>query len=199
MIFLLRHGEVHSGEEKRFIGWTDVPLNETGIRQAEAWRRALSDIAFERIYCSDLSRAKQSAEIIGERRRQDITVLPALREINLGELENLSMRHVRERFPEKWQQRGENIMTYRPNHGENFSDLRDRALPAFLHIVAEMKATVLVVGHAGVNRMILCHILGMPTENLFRLGQNFACLNKIDCRTKPYRAVAINVGLPADA
>jgi alpha-ribazole phosphatase len=199
MIFLLRHGEVQSDEEKRFIGWTDVPLSENGIRQARAWQYRFLHTAFERIYCSDLSRARGTAEIIGEKRQQGLTVMPALREINLGELENLSMRQVRERFPEKWRERGENILSYRPDGGESFSDLRDRVIPVFEDIAGQAKTDVLVISHAGVNRVILCHVLGVPLENLFRIGQAYACLNTIDCRVAPYRVVAINVGLEAGA
>jgi probable phosphoglycerate mutase len=38
---------------------------------------------------------------------------------------------------------------------------------------------ILVVGHAGVNRVLLCHLLGMPLGNLFRLGQDYGCCNLI--------------------
>lgn len=49
--------------------------------------------------------------------------------------------------------------------------------------------------HTGVNRMILCHVLGMPPENLFRIKQDYACLNKIDCRKKPYQVDVMNFRL----
>lgn len=91
MIFLIRHGETESDEEKWFIGWSDVPLSENGIEQARAWQKAFADTKFESIYCSDLSRARCTAEIIYGKRMMPICEIPAMREINLGELENLSM------------------------------------------------------------------------------------------------------------
>jgi alpha-ribazole phosphatase len=193
MIYLLRHGEIDSEGEKRFIGWTDLPLNENGLQQARGWHERLSGTVFESIYCSDLARAHRTAEIIGENRRLPIRDTPMLREINLGEFEMLPMAEVKTRFPDKWRERGENLFTYRPAGGESFSDLCDRVSPAFETIADDAKGNVLVVAHAGVNRMILCRILGMPPENLFRIGQEYAGLNMLDCRTKPYRVVAMNI------
>jgi probable phosphoglycerate mutase len=192
MIYLLRHGEIDSGGEKRFIGWTDLPLNENGIRQAEEWRERFADTVFERIYCSDLNRTRRTAEIIGEKRGRRIRNIPALREINLGEFETLPLLEVKNQFPDKWRERGENLFSYRPAGGESFSDLCDRVFPAFEAIAKNATGNVLIVAHAGVNRMILCRILGMPPEHLFRIGQAYACLNRIDCRKMPYQIVTLN-------
>jgi probable phosphoglycerate mutase len=41
------------------------------------------------------------------------------------------------------------------------------------------KGNILIVGHAGINRLLLCHMLGMPIENLFRFSQDYACINII--------------------
>jgi probable phosphoglycerate mutase len=193
MIYLLRHGEIDSEGEKRFIGWTDLPLNEDGIRQAREWRARLADTVFETIYCSDLNRTRETAAIIGEKRGLGIRDTPALREIHLGEFETLSLAEVKNRFPDKWRERGENIFSYRPAGGESFSDLCNRVLPAFEAIVKDAVENILIVAHAGVNRMILCRVLGMPPEHLFRIGQDYAGLNIIDCRRKPYQVVTLNL------
>jgi probable phosphoglycerate mutase len=192
MIYLLRHGEIDSDGEKRFIGWTDLPLNENGIRQAREWQVRLADTVFEKVYCSDLNRTRETAVIIGGKRGLDIRNTPALREINLGEFEALSLSEVKNRFPDKWRERGENIFTYRPAGGESFSDLCDRVLPAFDAITRAATGNILIVAHAGVNRMILCRLLGMPPEHLFRIGQDYAGLNIIDGRRDPYQVVTLN-------
>jgi alpha-ribazole phosphatase len=195
MIYLLRHGEIDSEREKRFIGWTDLPLNENGVRQARQWRTKLSGTVFEKIYCSDLCRTRQTAEIICEKRGVDIRDTPALREIHLGEFETLLMAEIKDRFPDKWRERGENLFSYRPVGGESFSDLCDRVLPEFEAIAGDATGNTLIVAHAGVNRMILCRVLGMPPEHLFRIGQDYACLNRIDCGITPYRVTAMNITL----
>jgi broad specificity phosphatase PhoE len=199
MVYLLRHGEIESDQEKRFIGWTDVPLSEKGIRQAWAWQRVFSNTVFESIYCSDLRRARCAAGIVGEGRAMGVLEMPALREINLGELENLCMREFHRQFPETWPDRGVNVFSFRPDGGESFADLRERVIPVFQQIVSDVENDILIVAHAGVNRVILSYTLGMQPENLFRINQDYACLNKIDCRRRPSRVCLMNYRLPEEA
>lgn len=192
MIYLLRHGETGSAGDKRFIGWTDVPLNETGISQAESWRVAFAGIGFDHIFSSNLDRTRLTAHIIARDRKITVHEVPELREIHLGELENLPFAEVQNRLPDTWRQRGKDLFAYRPAGGESFADLQQRVLPAFEKIAESAAGPVLIVAHAGVNRIILCHLLGMPPENLFRLGQDYACLNRIDTRKTPRCLVSLN-------
>jgi broad specificity phosphatase PhoE len=84
IIYLMRHGDSRQDEVKRFIGQTDTTLNETGRKQAAWWRDELSALFFKRIYCSDLSRSVETAEIIAVNRQEPVRLVPELREIDLG-------------------------------------------------------------------------------------------------------------------
>ncbi len=84
------------------------------------------------------------------------------------------------RFPGEWDQRGRNISEYRPASGESFVDLAARVVPAFERLTAQPEDPILIVGHAGVNRVLLCHVLGMPLHHLFRMRQDYGALNIID-------------------
>jgi alpha-ribazole phosphatase len=179
-IYLLRHGEIERAEEKRFIGHTDVPLSETGRGQARWWRIVLEHVAFRRIYCSDLVRARQSAEILAAGTARSVTVSPRLREINLGQWDGLTVKEVKAKFPGEWDRRGLNISEYRPVGGESFADLSKRVVPVFESIGEDSEDAVAVVGHAGVNRVVLCHVLGMPINNLFCVRQDYGALNIIE-------------------
>jgi alpha-ribazole phosphatase len=179
-IYLLRHGEIEHGSEKRLIGHTDVPLSDIGRNQALWWRTALKHSAFRRIYCSDLVRAQQSAEILARGTTRSVSVVPRLREINLGRWDGLTVEEVKIRFPGEWEKRGLNISEYRPIDGESFADLSARVVPAFEAIGDDSEDEIVVVGHAGVNRVVLCHVLGMPINNLFRLRQDYGALNIIE-------------------
>lgn len=193
MIYLLRHGAVEGHEERRFIGQFDLPLCENGLRQVRWWQKALADISFDRIFCSDLTRSCDTARIIAGTRERPIEIMPQLREIHLGEWEGLSVAEVRRRFPEEYERRGRNLSDYRLPGGESFNDLRKRIVPVFERIFSEMEGHILIVGHAGVNRTILCHLLGMPLENLFRLGQDYGSLNIIECNEGSLRVKSINI------
>ncbi|NTW28189.1 MAG: histidine phosphatase family protein [Coriobacteriia bacterium] len=176
-IYLMRHGDSRPDSVRRFIGQTDHALNDRGRAQAEAWGVKLSGTALHDILCSDLKRSIETAQIIGEQTGTPLTVLPELREIGLGSWDGMPIDEVRRRFPQEYALRGADIEHYRPPSGESFADLSGRMLPAFESAVRRSQGDLLIVGHAGVNRVILCRVLGMPPADLFRLEQEYGCLN----------------------
>jgi alpha-ribazole phosphatase len=192
-LYLMCHGDSRQDDVRRYIGQTDLPLNEMGLEQAKYWQRKLSSVSFYGIYCSDLVRSLETARIIAQKRGMSVCSLTELREIRLGAWEGLSVTEVRQRFPGEYEKRGENFPDYRPPNGESFSDLRGRIVPVFERIVSEMEGNVLIVGHAGVNRTILCHVLGMPLENLFRLQQQWGSLSILVWKGNAFRLRGINI------
>ncbi|MHC4459071.1 MAG: histidine phosphatase family protein [Planctomycetota bacterium] len=193
MIYLLRHGVVTGNGEKRFIGQSDPLLSEAGRHQARQWHRIFGIVEFEAILCSDLKRSEETARIIAGDKKKVIRIMPELREIHLGQWEGLSMAYVRRHFSEKWRKRGENLSNYRPSGGESFKDLQNRVVPVFEAVTGKLKGHGLIVAHAGVNRVILCHVLGMPLSNLFRLAQDYGALNIIDCGKNSAQVLALNL------
>ncbi|MDA8428537.1 MAG: alpha-ribazole phosphatase [Geobacteraceae bacterium] len=192
-IYLLRHGDSRPDAVRRFIGRSDGPLNEAGRSQAERWRRELSRIPFSRICCSDLQRSVETARIIGRRIKAPLTVLPGLAEIDLGRWDGLPFSEVRRLFPREYEQRGADLAGYRPPGGENFADLSDRVLPVFEGLLKPSAENILIVGHAGVNRVILCHLLGLPLANLFRLEQGYGCLNVLEYAHEAWLVRSVNI------
>lgn len=195
-ILLLRHGTIETGsDEKRFVGQTDLPLSDVGKRQAKYWRDCLAKVPLDHICCSDLTRCDETARIIAAD-RVDIEHAIELREINLGQWEGLTFARVKNRWPDAFQQRGSDLARFRPPAGESFNDLGQRVIPAFEKAVGQPGKTLLIVAHAGVIRMILCHLLGMPVKNLFRIAQDYAAMNLIDREANGYRIQLLN-RLPA--
>lgn len=193
MIYLLRHGMIKGSEQGRFIGQTNIPLAEEGRQQAEEWGRLLYEVKFEGIYSSDLQRTEETARIIAGDKQVPIRIIPEFREIFLGKWEGLSMGHIRRRFPEHWRRRGENIADYPPPGGESFRVLQNRVLPAFKAVAEQLQGHGLIVAHAGVNRVILSHLLGLPLANLFRLGQDYGALNIVEYGPTSSRILALNL------
>ncbi len=127
-----------------------------------------------------------------------VEILPALREIHLGEWQGCTRAEIGSRFPGEWEKRGRDLAGYRPPGGESFEDLRARVVPAFEDIRKTLSGNALIVSHAGVNRVILCHVLGMPLSNLFRLDQATGSLNILHFREKEPRLKALNRVPPTD-
>lgn len=194
-IFLVRHGQTRQHEEPMFIGQYDVPLSDEGRLQAEVLGRDIAaamreDVeaealgmdkfgkepmpAIERIYCSDLSRARETADIICECVNR---ILPSpvlvkadqgLREINLGEWDGQPISRIRQEFPDEYRRRGENIFTHkiRKGEGENFYDLQYRVLAAFREILRNDDAKdIIIIAHSGVLRVLENNINGLRVDD----------------------------------
>jgi probable phosphoglycerate mutase len=179
-VYLLRHGDSSVDSVRRFIGQSESSLNETGRLQAEWWRQELAGIPFSGFYCSALQRSIETARIIAQPHHASVTIQPGLNEIDLGSWDGMPISEVQRLFPLEYHQRGADLAGYRPPGGESFADLSARVVPAFEKIIQHSSENLLIVGHAGVNRVILCHLLGMPLAHLFRLGQEYGCLNILE-------------------
>lgn len=96
-VFFFRHGQTDWNLQSRFQGHTDIPLNQTGIEQAQELRNKLADISFDLILSSDLQRAYETAKILVSD-KVPIYKSDQLRECFLGEAEGLNAEQIREEF-----------------------------------------------------------------------------------------------------
>ncbi len=191
-VFLLRHGRTEVPAQRSFLGRKDVPMTERGCRQMLSCAHTLKGRSIQRIFCSPLTRCLQSADIIAGVLGLPVEVESDLIEIDLGRWDGLAMDAVRRQFPTDFASRGLDLAGFRPPGGESFGDVANRVIPHFMRISRIPGEAVAIVAHAGVNRAILCHILGMPLQNLFQLGQDHGCINVIDCRGTTMRCSQLN-------
>ncbi|MCB8817281.1 alpha-ribazole phosphatase [Desulfosporosinus shakirovi] len=198
LIYLVRHGDIGLEKEKRYIGQSDLPLSTLGREQAVLLKKIFSRVPIDNIYCSDLLRAQQTAEIIASVHPIIPTTCAELRELHMGDWEGKSFAEIKARYPEEFKERGEDIVNYSLPNGESFADCHKRVIPAFERLTQSNERTILIVGHAGVNRVILCHILGMPLNKVFRLEQNYGCVNLITKEGLKNRLSCLNLIINRD-
>jgi len=191
-IYLMRHGAILQRHPRRFVGQTDFPLTEEGRVQAALWRENLADLPFTAAVTSDLCRCRETAAIVLADRDVPVRNDPRLREILLGGWEGLTVEEVHERFPGAYERRGCDLSGFRPEGGESFAEVQQRAL-AVIAELADLPGNVLVVAHGGVNRTILCHALDIPLEHLFRLGQQYCGLNILSPLPDCWHVDAVNL------
>jgi probable phosphoglycerate mutase len=177
IIYLVRHGEIAGGGEKRFIGQTDTPLSPVGVGQAERLRARLGKVEFAAVYCSDLARSVATAGIICEKRSVKPIIMKELREIDLGLWDGLSFSEVKALYPGEFGRRGADIVNYTPPAGESFAACAQRVNEVLDSVLKEHSGKVLIVGHAGINSVITCRALGRPLEDLFSARQDYGCLS----------------------
>jgi alpha-ribazole phosphatase len=160
-ILLVRHGttKLHSGD--RFWGKTDIPLSNTGIKQAGQLRNRLAPEKIDAIYSSTLSRARSTAEIIASGHKADVTACEDLCECNFGYIEGLNYEEIKRLYPAL----AEELNTWQAvafPGGESLEELNAR-VRTFLKRLEKHKPkeTVLVVAHGGPLRLIVCNRLGL--------------------------------------
>jgi len=191
-LYLVRHGALIVDERGRFLGQLDVPLSERGIAQAYALRDRCRQVPITAIFCSDLCRCRETAEILASDTAIETFPRWDLREVSLGLWDGCTLADIARRHPREFKARGEDIVNFRPPGGESFADCRMRVLAAVDEILASSSGEILIVAHAGVNRLILCEALGIPISNLFRIGQEYGCLNVLEQTSSGYRVKLVN-------
>ena len=145
-LLLVRHGETDWNADGRLQGQTDRPLSDFGRRQARRLAEELGDEQLEAIYSSDLSRARETAEIVGGRIGLPVVLDPELREKNWGTWEGLTaVERDRVEFV-----------------GETTEEHQERILRALRRIAERHPGDgrVLVVTHGGSMRRVQTAALG---------------------------------------
>lgn len=184
-LYLVRHGKTVGSEVKTYKGSIDIPMSEAGIEQIKMTAGFISNYdkasRLSAVYCSPLSRAVKSAEIIAEAYGLTPLISPDLMERHFGIWEGMSYTEIKEKYPEEFEAWANNPLVYSPTNGESTLEVRDRIIPALENIISRHNGeSIAIVAHGGVNRIILCHILGIPLENIFRVEQNFGCVSVIE-------------------
>ncbi len=146
------------------------------------------------VYCSNLVRASKSAEIIATPHGLKPVIVPDLRERSFGIWEGMSFIDIKEKYPDEFEAWASNPLKYSPIGGENTLEVKDRVITALDKILAGHSGdNIAIVAHGGVNRIILCHIMGIPLENIFRIEQGFAAINIIEFWEKYPVVKALNL------
>lgn len=180
-IHLIRHGQVQGHNEPRYNGQTDVALTDLGVEQYHQLKDRLAGTPISACYTSDLTRCVIGADIICQQFRIEAVRRSELREICVGVWEGLTWKEIQSGWPDEWQARLADLVNYRVPKGENLVDVQSRVIPVITEIVERHQGQeILVVGHGGVNRIILLNAIGAPLASMFNIEQSYGCYNIID-------------------
>ncbi|MCZ8258248.1 MAG: histidine phosphatase family protein, partial [Polaromonas sp.] len=150
-IIAIRHGETTWNVDTRIQGHLDIPLNETGRKQAERMALALADEPITAIYASDLTRAWETAQYLGRIQGIEVTREEGLRERGFGDFEGKTFAEIEALLPDqsmRWRKRDPE---FAPAGGESLIDLRSRVVATAERLAAEHPGELIaMVGHGGV-------------------------------------------------
>lgn len=164
-IILARHGETISNRNGFIMGRTDSPLTPEGERTAEQLATVIRKENPDAVYCSPLGRAVSSAAIYTRGLHAPVFIREALAELSCGEWEGRTLGEVK---PGSWRMRSS--WAERPPGGESYLDAELRAADIIDEIChAQNDETILVVSHAGLNRVFLKLCLDLKPEQAIRI------------------------------
>lgn len=169
-IFLARHGQTEWNAERRLQGGTDVPLNETGQKQARELAARLSGVALDHIYTSALQRTRQTAAALGATTPTNAVV--ALNEQSLGKFEGIYLDGRNTEAATEFERRSASPSDALDG-GESAEQHYARVSSAVSALRAQHRAgAILIVGHGGTNALILRALLDLTADEAQQVSQS---------------------------
>ena len=178
--FLVRHGETDANKEGRMLGRSDTPLNETGREQARQLAEKLRSHSIDLIITSDLSRARETAEIIAKTTGAEILYEEGLRERHHGEAEGM----LRDEAAKKYGA----LYTYDSTvpGSEGYKDVEERAWKTLIaHKKNHTHKNVVIVTHGGVLRTLIKRMKNLDERQMFAVDS-----------IKNAQAIQVDLGKP---
>jgi probable phosphoglycerate mutase len=150
-LIAIRHGETAWNVDTRIQGQLDIALNDTGRWQAQQVALALRDEGIDAIYASDLSRAYQTAQAIGNATGLQACPTPALRERHFGHFQTRTWAEIEQHWPQDAQLWRTRVPDWAPEGGESLLTLRDRVSQAVNTLAARhVGEHIVLVAHGGI-------------------------------------------------
>lgn len=192
-IYLVRHGQTQWNREEIFRGTADVPLNESGIREAHLTAEALKDKPIKAIYSSPLARAKGTAEAIAALHGLEVIIIDGLKDLCFGEWQGVSHQVVQEQYPELYRNWVEEPHMVTFPDGESLGALQSRAVEAVKRIVLKHPEEIIVmVSHRVVNRVLICGLVGIDLSRFWQIGQDTTAINLLTWKKGRFILACLN-------
>lgn len=168
-LLLIRRAETESNAALRYGGQAAVPLNQRGRQQASAVAKRLVNESATVLYASDLTRAAETAALIGAALGLVVQPLHELCEIDLGQSEMLTPEDLYRRFPDQIREFARDPARPVRSGGESYAQLGQRAGQLLGRFASEKHTTVLAVTHGGLIRATLHEVIGLELAAFPRL------------------------------
>jgi probable phosphoglycerate mutase len=181
-LLLIRHGQTAYNAEVRFMGQLDIPLDETGRAQAAAVAGRLHNERPAAIYCSELSRARDTALAL----QSAIPTHPALRvdarltEGHFGEWQGKTLASLEAFVADRLASWQADRLHVTPPGGESLPEIAVRVEAAYLDIcAAHPDQTVMIVAHGGSLQVLIIQALGLPLGTYWKIWLSNASLSEL--------------------
>ena len=164
-IHVVRHTPVNF-DKKSCYGQLDVPLADSFEQDVEQIKGQLAD-AYDKVYCSPLSRCKKLATTLKlDEHDEDSRLL----ELDFGDWEGMKWNAIDQEILNTWMSDFVNIA---PPNGESLSQMHDRLSNFMSDLRKTNHQKVLLITHSGIIRCLWCYFLKFPLSNTFKFPVGF--------------------------
>ena len=178
-IILVRHGETDFNASETFRGRADVPLNETGLRQAQLLGKYLSSEKIDVVYSSPLQRALKTAEAIAAPHKLKVNIVANLNDIDCGQWQGLTLKEVQAKYAEEYQDWLDTPEQVKIPGGESLEDVRKRALPFVQDAVLRCgEGKIVLVSHRAVNKVLICALLRLDNSSFWSFKMDTGAITR---------------------
>ncbi len=180
LLYLVRHGETDWNVANRFQGQADIPLNGRGHSQGAALARYFAGQPIQRVYSSDLQRAKDTASYISMAKGLTTEVLPELREISFGSWEGMTRSEIGKQYPAQVRLWREDPSKLAVPGAETYPVAQERLCQTIKRLVAaNCGNNIVVVSHGGAIRLLLTGLLEMDLTGIWHFTLESAGINQL--------------------
>jgi len=167
VLYLTRHGETDYNIEGRYAGSTDLPLNNTGIAQAEELVSRVRGLSLDRVVSSSLLRARQTAERVSAALNIPFNACENFNERKMGVFEGLKIEEARELYPEVWHKIRAGSPDAATEGGETLRQVCDRVDIEMERLRKEYRnENILLICHVFVTQAVHRYCRGLPIEEM---------------------------------
>jgi broad specificity phosphatase PhoE len=192
-IYLVRHGQTAWNKEEIFRGRSDIPLNETGLKEAELAGQYLKTKEIHAIYSSPLSRAFQTAQKIAQFHNLEVRPLDGIIDMSFGKWEGKSLKEVQENDEERYRLWREEPHRVKLSGGESLEEVRIRSMAALDEVMHNHAGkTLVLVSHRVINKVLICGILGIDNSHFWQIGQGTTAINLLQFKNGRYILSLLN-------
>jgi len=192
-VILIRHGETDWNKEQIFRGRIDVALNEVGLAQARSVQATLKDVQISAIYSSPLSRALETARVVGEGRNCEVKIEEGFIDINFGRWQGISHQKVKEEYKELYEMWLNKPQMVTFPEGESLEEVQRRSMKALEKVIKKHpEETLAIISHRVLNKVLLCSILGLELSHFWYIKQDTCALNRFEYKDDKYYLTLLN-------
>lgn len=195
-LLLIRHGATPCNEQRPYVlqgNSINQALSERGRRQAAAVGHFLREFSIDRVICSPLLRARETAEAIAAPHALTIETLEPLVEVCVGRWEGMAWEAIMAEYPEEYARFMDDPSVHCYLGGESYWDVYERARPVLDELLQSSPGqTVVVVAHNVVNRVLLADLLGIELRRAKDIRQTNTGINVIRHRDGNTELLTLN-------